>query len=205
MAAGPSGAWGAGPEVWGAEMWGAEASDAGVLGAEAWDAEMWDAEASGAEVLGAGVWGAWGAGPEAWGAEAWGAGVWGAWGAGPEASGAEAWDAEAWGSRVSGAEVSGAGPVSAQASYSGAARRIAAPRRAHARHALEVGQQVVHPSARAAVESEVTIAPVQPVAQGQARIGIILAGGKAQNGQVRREGEITQGIEIAQKEIRHIA
>ena len=64
---------------------------------------------------------------------------------------------------------------------------------------------MVHPSARAAIEREVTKAPVQPVAQGQARVGIILAGGKAQNGQVRREGEITQGIEIAQKEIGRIS
>ena len=64
---------------------------------------------------------------------------------------------------------------------------------------------MVHPSARAAIEREVTKAPVQPVAQGQARVGIILAGGKAQNGQVRREGEIAQGIEIAQKEIGRIS
>ena len=64
---------------------------------------------------------------------------------------------------------------------------------------------MVHPSARAAVEREVPEAQVQTVAQGQARVGIILADGKAQNGQVRRKGDVAQGIEIAQQKIRHIA
>src|SRR5699024_4143296 len=72
-------------------------------------------------------------------------------------------------------------------------RRGEADRRAqaaHARHALEIGQEVIDPSARAAVEREVPEAQVQAVAQGQAGVGIILADGKAQNGQVRRKGDV---------------
>ena len=134
----------------GAGMLGAE-----VLGAEAWDAEMWDAEAWDAEMWGAEMWGAEASGAEASGAGVLGAEVLGAEASGAEASGAEAWDAEMWDAGASGAEVLGcggvgrvgergrrrrvrrrgargvwgAGPVSAQASYSGAARRIVAPRR----------------------------------------------------------------------------